>query len=1486
MKRLTTAASFFFGICLALPGALPHASGQALAPIFFDDSPAVDDAISRAQELASLGNLEEAAAVVQTLLEEEASRASKVEENRWVSLRARVHDMLIQTPDLLSAYRGRVSSIARAAVDARLLQYAYTHYLLSPAGLDAALRIAERAHEQAAFATASRVLSELESHPDLEGDALRAAALIATRVADFAGKQSAASPTPDHVLQEAAESMRDRWRARAGMEPVSDRQVPALPDPELDLSPYDISPTLPDLPNILSRPIVSAQLSFLDDDSRLQLFRDPRASRRAARARNQALDQDAQLVWYASPTITPHVVLINDGVSIAALDRQTLEQRWRVSVQSVRGALSPGSTPGLDDLCTVIAHEGIAYAVSGLSLRREASDERVVVAIDIESGSVLWRTTISVMGDEALFGSVLRGRPLVHEGVLVMSAVKQLTDQRLVSVYLVGLDVKTGERIWTTNAGSVGAARWSWDVSSVDHPTATGGVVFRADTVGSIIAVDIATGRILWARAHPLPATTRTRSSAGFAENNAPVVIGQTVYVISPDRQSILALDRDTGEVLHEAPASTYGNPRYILRADDTLVFVRESGIVIQPANDFASSRSRFRLGTPPLMRGRVFVAGDALIAPTEAGVAVIPIDQERAIQISDSRVPDIQNAVDPANSQSLPYTFYALERPGILAAYDNQLITVDGSALHTYARWVDAEAFLAQRIQDAPDDADAAVAYVQLAAQAGAINAILPAVDRAIVALDANALGQRDVQPRRALFLVLLALTDPGVRLVASTGMPEAMPVATDVQIPPSVREQMISRLARVSSTPEQRAAYQLAAARNAARSANANGAVELAWAVLDQPETAHAMLHVDGNTVRARQAAIAVGVQRVLAQGPAVLEEINTAARIGTQQALNEVQSPHTLLEIARSYPLSADAIQLYTRASTLFSDAGKHAHAVHVLKEAIAQATVLRSIGIRPLQPLQQPGLPMQQQSAPEPDSIRARLAGMLATHGRLVESRMMLNDLDDVSYQIVIDEQSLSVQDALEEIAQRASRIAPTLPTLGSSLIIERTIPGVVVAQPLAGVSPEAPSRSVPALTTQLSRELLTQGQWAIALLEATPDQGMIRKWVTGPKHRAVYMTDQTLTGWAPTGDAGNRAPEALDKITLQGFALDDGSSRFVTKPIHEILPSVRGMQGSDLIDIDTVLRTGVPIREVLHYADEQTLLVARRDASFVAFDADGGEMLWARQSTPHVMHDVDVKHGLLAVIGSVYPSGKLYDERLSPERRSNMLQIFDLRDGTVLGELVLNAPAGWVRITEEALVVVGTSEGITAYQPFGADHVWTLSEDRLQDSTAAVSMPGVLLVRENFNRLTVIDPVRGTWGRNALSDAGTLDSGFGVITTRWLGSSFAVSTRKGTAVYSLAGQLLGLDAIPTSGDLLPAAFAQNSFFTAALTRDPDRDPSATLARFDLPSGEALDAFRIEPTSPLIHIRAVDGYLLLSSETETIIVKAQQPADPTP
>jgi len=173
------------GLGLGLLGALgpgvTSATAQPENPVYADDSPLAADTLGRLDDLLSIESYAEAARALQRLLDDEGQRVLRSEEDERLFLPVRdlVHERLLANPELLERYREAEGPRAAALLEANDAAEAERTRLLTPAGFEAALRLAQRRLEEAKFHAALRTLAQLDAHPDRTGErALEAAQLM------------------------------------------------------------------------------------------------------------------------------------------------------------------------------------------------------------------------------------------------------------------------------------------------------------------------------------------------------------------------------------------------------------------------------------------------------------------------------------------------------------------------------------------------------------------------------------------------------------------------------------------------------------------------------------------------------------------------------------------------------------------------------------------------------------------------------------------------------------------------------------------------------------------------------------------------------------------------------------------------------------------------------------------------------------------------------------------------------------------------------------------------------------------------------------------------------------------------------------------------------------------------------------------------------------------------------------------------------------
>ena len=232
-----------------------------------------------------------------------------------------------------------------------------------------------------------------------------------------------------------------------------------------------------------------------------------------------------QVLWSVSSVTTSSQPALDDAAvyslglkhELAAVDRQTQRVLWRDTL--------PVSDP-LSGGFNVILSAGLAIA-----------GDHDVYAVDVRTGRPVWSFTPA--------GGTLPGRSrlVISDGVVYTGSL---------SNHVYALRGATGVPVWDVTVSShPGQTR-------VHGPAVADGVVYAAYTdlgvpwsqAGNIVALDAATGAVLWSRVLPFHSPSPTGSNFVVAP---PAVSGEVVLV-GTDEGYIYGLSRAGGSILWTIP--------------------------------------------------------------------------------------------------------------------------------------------------------------------------------------------------------------------------------------------------------------------------------------------------------------------------------------------------------------------------------------------------------------------------------------------------------------------------------------------------------------------------------------------------------------------------------------------------------------------------------------------------------------------------------------------------------------------------------------------------------------------------------------------------------------------------------------------------------------------------------------------------------------------------------------------------------------------
>lgn len=926
----------FAGTLLAAP-ALAQQSA-----VYVDDSVAATESFQRIPELQASGNQVEVLRIAQRLLEDESDRlvATSADPNLFISVRARVHELLLGDPSLLARYRQLESPRAEALVTEGKLADVERSRLLTTGGFQAVLRLARRDLEAARFEGAALRLSQLQTHPDLTGENAGSAADLAGEIARYSASASdlaaalarAAGRTPPAITP-ANESPRARIRSLS---------------PGAEQGPLDLR-------SVASEPLASAEIATF--------------------ARGGKPGAEAGAAPWTIPTVVADTLYTNDGVEIVAWDRWTLVPRWRQTTltEDPDGIGFPDQTGvnglenasrSLEDSSTVTVGSGVVVATTGFAVSnaRRNGDARIH-AFDPARGTPLWSVELSRL-DRQLSESSVRGPALIVGDTVILAADRFSTGRRLASSLLVGLDCSTGALRWVRTLANIGLPPIGQLSRPADQPVSVAGVVYLTDSLGVTAAVEASTGRFVWVHRlegsgfdEPFRFSRRGETLAWLGSTIVPD--GSVLLTIEPGTGDLVRLSRGDGRLVGRRILDRNDQPRTLLRVGDHLAAMNASGINIYPLQNVTESpMQNVTLRRGAMLVGRPVVSGRSLLVPTAEGLQVV-------------------NPETPATPVSLP-----LAASGHPVIADGQLFMASVSAVRSFQSWETVEPRLSAAIDGSPRDPAPGLAYVRIALRAGKVEGVPGAADRLLSVLDVDPSDPESQAARRDLFELLRGT------IVATRDLDVEGGLSRDrgaTLVPLAQIDPLLARLGRAADTPAERAEHLLLSSWASDAQGRHVLAIEALQAILQQPDLAVAVVP---SAVRSGPALVPgweaarerLGTLLVRAgyepYGPFAAQADRERAQLD--------DSPEAAEALARRFPASRAAVAVLTAAADKRLALGQHAQAMVDLGAALDAS---RTIAAATRQPM-------------PPDSAAAagRLLTLLARRGREGEASRLLATLD--------------------------------------------------------------------------------------------------------------------------------------------------------------------------------------------------------------------------------------------------------------------------------------------------------------------------------------------------------------------------------------------------------------------------------------------------------------------------------------------------------
>lgn len=1378
-------------------GVTAHAQPVVTAPVFLDDSPAAAEGLVRARELAASGNFTEAARVLQRLLDEEADRvlAADTDADLFGSVRDHVHNALLVNAELLARYREVEEPLARRILESGDSAAVERARLLTPSGLRSALNVARRRLESAQFWSAWRTLEPLRAHPDA----------------------AAGTPGAHEALELAMEVGRyvnDPWlweriaswaHARGLDEQARDAAQRAVQPPPIliGVTPFDAAPKV-ELEGMLARPLSSESLR--PDDSSVA----------STDTGTQPGSTGPATELFVLPTVAGDTIYVNSGQDIFAWDRFTLTPRWPRQQFEEIAPPDRAASINVEDTASVTVWGPWAVAATGLANVAKREGDGRVHALDAETGDLIWSINIGAH-DPALAEASVRGPVIIDEHTAIVSAVRMLATRRLSSAHLMGLDLATGEMLWSRLLASAGAAPYGRASGPADAGVAHRGVVLRTDRIGVISAIESATGRLRWARR--IPPESLTQQPMDAWETPRPVIDGDTLFTLSPDRRDVLSLDTETGAVKARVSARDLGGPLYLLGSRDALLAVGARSVYAVSKTLDLEDHPPVRLLPPdgPELRGRVVVAGDTILAPVAGGLATVPI----AEGVSEHR-------------------FVPLDRPGNILALPDELVVVDDLNVHTYLLWEVAERMLAERMQQDPADPVPAVTYAELAHRAGKPERILAAADKAMEAMSLAPTAPRNDAARRRLFRSALSMLDPGAPAGAPLGE--------------SVVQGLIERLGALASTPEERVAHLFAAGEYAEAIDQGSRAVERYQAILEDDSLATAIYARRGVSTSASIEATRRLRRVVREHGPGVYTVFEAEAERALTDASQRADVA-ALERIGEHWPVSAAASRAWLFASDMLVQAGDADRALRALEAGLVAAddalvtdpAIVGELGGRLILALERSG---QSRAASQ------ALARLLVERPALtLTERQAAIDLVSLAERL---EGAVAQLDRRPSIGSLATDQAP------------QTLDGWTLVQPIvgAGVSPP-PEFAV----------MVSQGGY-IGVFGSAP-AGVKEQWrmslAPGAK---LVRTDARSIYLSVEADPSDEGGRTLARYLVED---GPESAAWTTAPFRSLFPGadadarLRAAGEGRLVTIRTPLSGVVRITDLLVVFDQRSFALIERSGRVAGFDLETGRNLWTLDRTLFTVNDASADAGVLALVGTDPPAPGL--DVFENDGRPAIMSL-DLRTGRTLHKTNSDlGQARWVRVSPQGRALVGLDGGVVCLDALQSEERWRLTAPAGRASVSSWLFPGRLIVMDADGELWQVEEDDGRVRETPLDARGRVRRGERIV-AQPLGDRALFLSTSGVLIVGRDGEIVGRDVRPGAAGVSTPILTADSIVAA--DADGDAVSGIFNVRFfTTASASTTSVGAVALAADPFELAAIDGRLLISAGDVTIVYSAPAP-----
>lgn len=1432
-------AAALVGALLAFSGLAMSATAQLIdepataveSPVFVNESSAAVEGLMRVTELANSGALDQAASLCSRLLVEEADAliASASDASLYSSCRARLHAVLLAKPALLERYRSSQSALAVPLLEKGRLLELERSWLLTPSGLEAVLRLVQLDIESARIGAATRRLDEISCHPDLTGKNAKDAAELTAMLAKVSASGAKARPV------------------------IS----PMGPVPMSKLS------------GLVAKPLWSAQTG--SDEPIVPRFLPP--GYRTAEPLPR-FGRELRVM----PTLVGDTLIVSQGLMVQGLDAATLQPRWvfdlhNEGLNSEQVGARQSYASEWEDVSSVEVTDSLVIAAISAEASSDSPEQRLI-ALDLKTGEKRWSIEPGRIDRRLAEQGVVRGPVVEHEGVVVVSLRKRLPERRLSANYVAGIELATGKALWMTQTGSSGMLPWPNILQISTGCTASEGVVYRMDRLGVVGAIEVATGAPLWVRRLSPESVQRAQSSGFPYQSSAPVVIGGHVFVVSPDRASVLKINAKTGVIAASMPSESLGSPAYLLSAGERLIAVEDRHIAIVDSTKFEPGAFvAMTSGTIPMpgIRGRVVVSGDELIVPVVGGAQAYRIDDLSKVSQSAS-----------------------LDMPGNVMPVGSQVIVADDAHVHLYSTWDEAQRVLIERTKQSPGDASSAIALLELATRTGRNEQAVQATKLARGAIDA---GRREIATsdgtkpdaekataiegqRQRLVSVLVTFIDGRQAEGAS---------AADDRVAMLVQE-----LVGVSESPNERATAGLLDAAQLALQGKATEAVARCQSVLEDATLSEAQYATPRATSRADAEATrrVEEIVRTAGRGVYAAYDARASARLAVLTPIPKpgeaaaIPDANELENLARMYPVSISALKAWSLAAAAHDAGGRGRLAARAAELGLLRAQAMSDaptqlvgeLGGRLVVNLQSRGL-----LTAAADSLRrmkVKSPGVVLTrNGSPLDVEALSRELASL---MAIERRAPrigrpigeGVQDfpswaLMEPLKVTAAEAGPT-----GFLVMQHddgriAIMGMKAAEPAGADDAKGAAATKPVVDSKSVVDAKPGTESRLVPLWESPSPlertALVRSWQAG----ALFVH---------AGDDRELATAVMFRVDVK----NGGALR-----LWESQPLGAYFAGSNRIAMPIQMRSPLDGArspyEILALGDERASAMVQRSGRSVVLDSETGEKLWAGQLSITRLTDATLASGLLIVAGELMPAAG------QVATGQTVIGIFDARTGQMRHTVPTpgNAAVRWLRLTPRGELIVGLENEVVNIDLETGATDWSVTKHPAASTIDAWVVDEQLLVMTEERSLWLMSTATGQRSPAALDTRSRIDGSTTRVGVSVLdGGGFAVRTSQGLMMYDRAGKLTACDALSPGDGMLVPVQVHGGFVTVSHAALPGREGPGgrdsglafNFMSFDSASGMLKATVPMKLRSYASAVVVIDGRVAVSAGSRTIVFQA--------